>query len=195
MEKNPNEHVKHKRKLFGSVVDPKGFIFSHTFTETQEYNPETKKWKRNGRYMLSLLLCFYWLGSRVDIHNNTDSIKKSFDAYHNKVKLVGEMAEEAYNHLESGEGPLVVREFLNDADVNDGFGATLFIHVDGGMKSNYCIFEVSSCYKKYRYGCNPKDMKIYLRNLMGFIYDIQEDLAIIKKKIDQVSLENKDDGH
>lgn len=196
MEKIPHQYSKSKRKLFGPVAEPMGFIFSHSLTGLSEINPDSKTWKFNGHYSLNLQLRFYWLGAHVDIHNNMDGIEKSFAAYEKKIKLIDDMATEAYNHLLTGAGPLVVREFLNDAEVNDGFGATLFIHVDPDLPSNYCIFEVSSCYKKYRYGTDVKTMKTYLSNFLDFMYLVKDDLVIVKEKLNQIAAEKKkDDGH
>lgn len=184
MEKSVSDYVKGKRKLFGAVTEPMGFIYNHRFRGTDEYEVETKKWVFTGYYSLDLQLRFFWLGAHVDIHNNTDGQRKSFEAYVKKIKLIDEMATEAYTHLTTGTGPLVVREFLNDVEVNDGFGATLFIHVDPDLASNYCVFEISSCYKKYRYGGPVKLMKVYLKNLLDFMYEVKDDLEIVKTKID-----------
>lgn len=180
--------------MCGSIPNPMGFIFSHSIYGMKEWSPDLKKLKFSGSYGLSLQLRLFWLGAYVDIHNNSDDIKKSFDAYMKKIKLMDEMATEAYQHLVSGNGPLVVREFLNDAEVNDGFGATLFIHVDPDLETNHCIFEVSSCYKKYRYGTSPRYMREYLKNFLSFMYDVKDDLAIIKERIDLCCPEKKEDG-
>ena len=194
MENIPHQHQKRKRKLFGPVTEPMGFILSHSLIGMRTINPESKTWKFNGEYGLNLQLRFYWLGAHVDIHNNMDTLQKSFAAYEKKIRLIDDMATEAYTHLTTGNGPLVVREFLNDAEVNDGFGATLFIHVDPDLPSNYCVFEISSCYKKYRYGTDVKGMKEYLKNFLSFMYNVKDDLAIVKEKIAQITAEKKEDG-
>jgi len=191
---NVDKHYKNaKRKLFGPLTEPRGFIFSHHLSRRkikyQELNGEHKEEILNS---LSLALYFFWPGYRVEIHSNADSVRKSFAAYEKKINLLTELVEAAYTHLVSGSGPLVVRDFLNDADVNDGFGATLFIHVDPDEKTNYCIFEISSCYKKYRYGTEPKEMKKYLGNLFDFLYLIKDDLAVIKEKLDEFLIPEED---
>lgn len=193
MDKIPHQYVKHKRKLFGHATAPMGFIYSHNLTGMSALNPDTKTWKFNGDYALNLQLRFFWLGAHVDIHNNTDTLHKSFDAYVKKIKLIDEMAAEAYAHITKGTGPLIVREFLNDIEVNDGFGATLFIHVDPDLPSNYCIFEISSCYKKYRYGADVKEMKKYLSNFLDFMYQVKDDLDIVKNKLSQIKVEKESD--
>lgn len=193
MERKDRHYKNAKRKLFGPIVEPRGFIFSHhLYRRSVSVSDDDKETKEHFVDSLSLALYFFWPGYRVEIHNNGDTIKKSFAAYEKKVNLIMELVEAGYQHLENGSGPLVVRDFLNDAEVNDGFGGTLFIHVDPDEKTNYCIFEISSCYKKYRYGTFPKEMKGYLRNLFDFLYLVKDDLAVIKEKIDEFLIPEED---
>lgn len=187
------EHVKHKRKI---VVPPPGligFIFSHRLTPIKGL--VGGKLVPTDRYLLDVQLCFFWPSAHVQIHNNPDDdLAASFKAYIDKLTLVKTMCQDMIEHLVSGKGPFVRREFLNDATINDGFGATLFMTADPDQPNNYCIFEISSCYKKYRHSGTPSSLKKYLNDLVAFITDAEVDLVIVKEKLDKVLSEKKEDG-
>ncbi|QZA70756.1 hypothetical protein AH04_283 [Erwinia phage AH04] len=187
-----NEHVKHKRKI---VVPPPGligFISSHRLTPVKRLTGG--KLVPTEKYLLDVKLCFFWPSSYVEIHNNADEdLMLSFNAYLDKIKMIRVMCEDMVEHLNTGKGPFVRREFLNDATINDGFGGTLFMTADPDHPTNYCIFEVSSCYKKYRHSGTPSVLKKYLKDLISFINDAETDLVLIKEKIDQTLLEKKKD--
>jgi hypothetical protein len=150
--------------------------------------------KETDKYMLNVRLCFFWSNALVELHNNPDEdLSASFNTYVNKISLVKLMCQDMIKHLEEGKGPYVRREFLNDAAVNDGFGATLFMTADPGDHTNYCIFEISSCYKKYRHAGNPRSMKRYLKSVVSFIDEVESDLVILKEKLDSFLAEKKDE--
>lgn len=177
MEHNLISYKNHKRKIFGPTTEIMGFIFMHSFGEMckDDTNPDK-------RYCVDLSLCFYWLGGKIVLHNNRDTPEKSLNTYVNKINLLGRLALKAYNHLQEGKGPLLIRRFLNNPKVNDGFSASIYIHVDPDDKDNWCVFEISSCFKKHRYLVDVKGMKVYLKNLLSFIAVVKEDLSVIKGK-------------
>lgn len=177
------DYVKHKRKLIVSPPKVMGFLYSHYFTEIKKWDEVSKKTVQLNEFMISLNLTFFWLGAMVQIHSNSDDIDKSFKAYKDKILIIKRLATEAYSHLTTGKGPFVTRDFLNDSTINDGFGATLFITCNPDSVEEYCVFEISSCYKKYRYGTNPKGMKHYLKSLLEFITEKEMDLKLVEERI------------
>lgn len=188
------EHTKHKRKIIVPPPELMGFIFSHRIIPIKV--PMENKWVFNGEYMLEVKICFFWANAYIVIHNNTDSdLQASFKAYSDKITLIRSMCQDMVEHLTTGKGPFVRREFLNDATINDGFGGTLFMTADPDDPANYCIFEISSCFKKYRHGGTPVDIKKYLNDLIAFIVNIEKDFIIVKEKLDQIPIvEKKEDG-
>lgn len=186
-------HDKNKRKFVFPSPSLIGFIFNNRFQELEVYDSKTSKFKYNGHYVLDLKLCFFWPGSYVEIHNNPDNdLSLSFKEYIKKITLIKTMCQEMAAHISDGKGVLVKRNFLNDETVNDGFGATLFMTADPEFKENYCIFEISSCFKKYRYGTNPSTMKKYIRDLLSLISDLEQDLKIVEEKLKSILPEVKD---
>jgi hypothetical protein len=152
------------------------------------------KLQNTDKHMLNLRLCFFWPNAFVEVHNNPDEdLVASFNAYINKITLIKLMCQDMVKHLEEGKGPYVRREFLNDANVNDGFGATLYMTADPDDRTNYCIFEISSCYKKYRYGHTPHSMKKYLKSVISIVTETEKDLVILKEKLDQLPVGKKED--
>lgn len=186
------DHVKHKRKIVVPAPGLIGFIFSHRITPIQALI--SGKLTPTGKHILDIKLCFFWPGAYVEIHNNSDDdLAASFKAYVDKIVLIKSMCLDMIKHLNEGKGPFVRREFLNDATINDGFGGTLFMTADPDLPNNYCIFEISSCFKKYRHSGGPSVLKKYLKDLVSFINDAEVDLAIVKEKLDQIPVEEKKD--
>jgi hypothetical protein len=159
-------------------------MYSHYFTENLNWDEENNKFVPNGTFKVDLGLSFIWLSANVRIHSNhDDDILKCFISYENKINIIKEMVTKVNDHLHNGEGPIIIRNFLNDINDNDGFGATLFITADPSAPHNYCVFEISSCYKKWRHGLDVAPMKKYLGSLINFLKLVDEDLVIIKAKI------------
>lgn len=183
-------YIKRKRKLIGPTIGIMGFIFRHCVEECVGWSSDGKT-KESKSWAMDLNLAFVWSGAYVNIHSNSDVVDKSFDAYHAKLLKIKDMCERSLNHLNTGKGPFVARDFLNDEKINDGYGATLFITCDPSDGNNYCIFEISSCYKKYRYGTTPKGMKYYLKELLAFMDVIFKDLEIVKAKIEEVKVDDQ----
>ena len=185
-------HDKHKRKIVVPPPGLMGFIFSHRLIPVDKINLKTNKPEFTGNYMVNVDLCFFWPNAYISIHNNPDTdLQASFLAYINKIALIRLMCQDMIEHLTSGKGPFVRREFLNDATINDGFGGTLFMTADPDDPNNYCIFEISSCYKKYRHSGTPNSLKKYLKDLDAFIIQAETDLGIFKEKNDQKIPEKK----
>lgn len=191
MRKSPYLHRKTRRKIFGPIAEPMGFIFSH------ELKARDSQFLKEGiePYRPTFIIRFYWLKGYIELHNNTDTIINSFSTYVRKIDRINEMIQKAYDHILSGSGPLIVRDFLNEVEINDGFGGTLFIHTDPDDCHNYCIFEISSCYKKYRHTGNVTEIKKYLRNLLDFLSLVKKDLTIIENKIKTLNLKGKESGN
>lgn len=184
------DHVKHKRKIVVPAPGLIGFIFSHRLTPIKTI--VDSKWVPSGKYIMDVKVCFFWPGAFVEIHNNPDTdLQASFKAYVNKITLIKSMCQDMIAHLTTGKGPLVRREFLNDATINDGFGGTLFMTADPDSPSNYCIFEISSCFKKYRHSGPPSSIKKYLKDLVVFIIEAEKDLVMVKEMLDQIPVEKK----
>ena len=187
------DHTKHKRKIVVPAPGLIGFIFSHRMTPIKTL--VKSKWVPTGKYIMDVKVCFFWPNAYVEIHNNPDTdLQASFKAYVDKVALIKLMCQDMIEHLTTGKGPFVRREFLNDATINDGFGGTLFMTADPDNPTNYCIFEISSCFKKYRHSGSPGSMKKYLKDLVAFITESEKDLVVIKEKLDQIPVEEKEDG-
>lgn len=186
------EHAKHKRKMVLPPPELIGFIYSHRFTPIQSL--VNGKLVPTDKHLLNIKLCFFWPGAYVVLHNNPDDdLAASFKAYVDKVALIRVMCQDMIEHLTTGKGPFVRREFLNDATINDGFGGTLFMTADPDQPSNYCIFEISSCFKKYRHSGTPSSIKKYLKDLVTFIIESEQDLVVVKEKLDQSLAEKKED--
>lgn len=189
------EHAKHKRKIIVPPPGLIGFIFTHRLTPIKTLTLVDNKSTPIERHLLDIKLCFFWPGAYIEIHNNPDTnLQASFLAYINKIILIRTMCLEMIEHLISGKGPFVRREFLNDASIDDGFGGTLFMTANPDHPANYCIFEISSCYKKYRHSGTPCSLKKYLKDLVTFINDVEVDLTIIKEKLEQIPTEEEMDG-
>lgn len=187
-------HDKNKRKIVVPSPGLIGFIFSNRLLPVEVINRKTDELEFTGKHMIDLKICFFWPGAYVEIHNNPDeNIAASFKAYIDKITLIKSMCQEMVDHLTTGKGPLVCRNFLNDASINDGFGGTLFLTADPDLRNNYCIFEISSCFKKYRHSGTPSSLKKYLKDLINFIENVEIDLGVLKEKLDKTISEKKKD--
>lgn len=190
-----NNYIKHKRKLIIPPPGIMGFTYSHYFTEAVQSGTIDGDGIAANDYYVHMNISFVYPGSLITLHNNNDeSIHQSFSEYQKKLTIIRKLATEALEHVTTGKGPKVFRDFLNDGMVNDGYGGTLFITADGDEPSNFCVFEISSCYKKYRHLTDPKGLKHYLKSLLAFMDGLDEDLINVKNLVDTHIKEKPTDG-
>lgn len=183
-------YIKRKRKLIDpySIV---GFTFRNSLYHVEVLKDAKGNETEANVWGVDLWITFFWPGCQIILHSNTDVLEKSFESYYNKLLKIKDICSRSLDHLLTGKGPKVNRDFLNDEKDNDGYGGTLFITGDPDDKDNYCVFEISSCYKKYRHGTNPKGMIKYLKSVLSFMDIVFTDLDLIKSKIEEVKVDDQ----